>query len=318
MGQVRGRQDKLDDAIAQFTQAIALRPDLSRLYRARADAELEFKDSTSAHRLRALADLERAIRLEPAGSPLLVRDHTVRGRLLHDNHRDEEALAACRRALELAQSDPDAHRLQLDILLGLKRYNDVIDSCNALLAQNTPSADPFELRGLARASLRDYAGAIEDDTAAIRLRPGSISLLNRRGWLYLLTDAPRLALRDFDEAIRLDGSAADAHLGRGSALVRLGQHCQATIDVEHALRLVKPTARMLYNAARVFAQAANVAGSEVRRRGRDAVSQVSRYRDRAVELVQEAQQLVSARERASFMSDVQSDPDLAALHRRLR
>ncbi len=40
LAQVRWRQNRLDEAIAEFTQAIALQPDLAPLYRARADVEL--------------------------------------------------------------------------------------------------------------------------------------------------------------------------------------------------------------------------------------------------------------------------------------
>src|SRR4029077_6507871 len=148
-------------------------------------------------------------------------------------------------------------------------------SCDALLARERPSVALYELRGLARAGLRDYAGAIEDETQALALRPGSVPLLTRRGSLYLVTDAPRLAIRDFQEAIGLDPSSSDAHIGRGSARVHLGQHHQAVLDVEKALRLGKPTARKFYNAARVLSQAAIAAGSEVRKKGQAAVAQVN-------------------------------------------
>ena len=59
-----------DQAIAQFTRAIALRPDWAPLYRARAAVNLDRKDQAPAHRAGALADLDQAIRLEPAGSAL--------------------------------------------------------------------------------------------------------------------------------------------------------------------------------------------------------------------------------------------------------
>jgi tetratricopeptide (TPR) repeat protein len=318
LGQVRLRQNRLDDAVAQFTRAIAVRPDLAPLYRARADAELARKDPNPAQRSRALHDLEDAIRLERPDNPVLARDHTTRGRLLHCEHREDDALAAAGKAFELVPTYADAHRLRLDILLSLKKFEEVIGSCDALLAQKNKRADLFELRGLARAAKRDYAGAIEDDTEALSLGPRSASLLARRGWLYVLTDAPRLAVRDFDEAIRVESSSSDAHLGRGAALVRLGRHRQAVVDVEQALQLGEPTARMLYNAARVFAQAATAARSEVPRIGRDALSQVNRYLDRAVELIQMARKLLPADQRSSFQSDVLHDPDLSILYRRLR
>src|SRR5262249_54292527 len=148
-----------------------------------------------------------------------------------------------------------------------------------LLAKGKSSGAIYELRGLARTHLGDYAGAIDDDTKALAFLPNSVALLCGRGGLYLITDAPRLALRDFQEAIRLDSSCRDAFMGRGSARVILRQHRQAVADVEKALSIGEPTPRMLFNAARVFCRAAGVVAPEVRAKGRDAVAQVNRYQD---------------------------------------
>ncbi len=276
------------------------------------------EDPTPAQAAQALKDLEQAIRLSAPDDPVRARDHTTRGRLLHHEHRELEALDACETALKLVPNYPDAHRLRLDVLLALKRYDDVIRSCDALLSRENPSAALYELRGMARAGRQDYAGAIEDDTKALGLSPNSVPLRIGRGSLYLVTDAPRLAGRDFEEAIRLDPSSTEAFLGRGSARVLQGQHRLAVADVEEALRLGKPTTRMRYNAARVLAQAADAAGSEVRKKGQDAVALVDRYQDRAVELIQDALKRLPADQRAPFLAKVLNDPDLAGIRRRLR
>ncbi len=144
-------------------------------------------------------------------------------------------------------------------------------------------------------------------------------LLFRRGSLYLITDAPRSALRDFEEAIRLDPSNADAYNGRGLAKVALGQHQEAVADAFKALELGEPTPRRLYNAARVYAKAAIAATGDVRRAGRDATFVVTRYQDQAVALVRESYNRLPAAQRASFWRDViQTDPALTVLRRRLR
>jgi eukaryotic-like serine/threonine-protein kinase len=318
LAQVRWRQDRPDAAIAEFSRAIALRPDWAPLYRARADVELGRKDPTPAQQARALDDVERAIRLSSPDDPVRARDYTTRGRLLHLGRRDTDALAACETALKLVPNYADAHRLRLDILLATKRWDEVIRSCDALLAQGNPSAALYELRSLARAGRQDYAGAIQDDTEALTLSPDSVPLLVRRGWLYLVADAPRLAAGDFDEAIRLDGSSAEAHLGRGTARVRLGQHRAGVDDVETALRLGKPTPQMGYNAARVLCLAAVAAASEVRKKGHDAVAPVNQDEDRALALLREALKLFPADQRATFVGEVLNDPALAVIRRRLR
>ena len=107
----------------------------------------------------------------------------------------------------------DAHRLRIGVLLMLKRDDDVITSCDAVLKVR-PTAEVFEIRGLAKDRRKDFSGAIDDYTQALAQRPDQPGLWNRRGWAHLVTNAVQLALEDFDRAIRLDGSNGDALSGR--------------------------------------------------------------------------------------------------------
>ncbi len=203
----------------------------------------------------------------------------------------------------------------------MKRYNELIASCDALLARGKPSAEVYQLRGLARENQGEYTVAIADFTQAIAIKPGSAPLLVRRGGLYLVTDAPRSALRDFDEAIRLDPSNGDAYVGRGMARVALGQHSEAVADAATALRQGEPTSRRLYNAARIHARAAVAvsAAGDARRKGQDALALMNQYQDQAVALVREVLNREPADQRAAFLRDVvQADPALRSLRRRLQ
>jgi tetratricopeptide (TPR) repeat protein len=318
LAEVFQKQGKSDEAVEQFSRAIERRPDWAPLYRGRADVDRARRNASPAQRARALSDLDQAIRLETPGNPVLARDHTNRGLLLYRDHREVEALAACEAALKVVPNYPEALRLRIDLFFQLKRHDDVIRSCDALLARGRVSAQVAELRGLARAGLKDYAGAIEDATVALALSPEKATLLARRGWLYILADAPRLALRDFEELLRIDSSSGEAYTGRGSARVRLGQHREAVTDAEQALQLGEPTSRLMYNAARVYAQAALVASTEARKTGQEAVVVVARYQDRAVMLLRGALKRLPAHGRASFWRDsIQTDPALRALRRRI-
>jgi serine/threonine protein kinase/lipoprotein NlpI len=312
------RRGKPDLAIAQFDRAIALAPGQAALYRGRAAVNIERSDSSSALRERALSDLEQAIRLEKPDNTVQAVDHTNRARLLHAAGREEKALEACEAAIRIADY-AEAHRLRLAVLQALRRYDDIMRSCNALLAKGNPSAELFELRALAREHTEDYLGAIDDDTQAIALRPQWVPLRVRRGWLYTVSNAPRLALRDFEEAIRLEPSNSDAFIGRGSARVRLGQYRGAVDDAARAISLGEPSPETLYKASRIYAQAAIAATTEVRRTGQEAISLVSRYQDNAVALVREALKRLPPGQRASFASNVVSkDPAFLMLRRRLR
>ena len=312
------KQDKPDAAAEQYSRAIALRPESAALYRDRALVVLERKDQTSEQRAGALRDLEQAIRLEKPDNPVLAQDHTNRGRLLALDNRNAEALAAWDAALKVVPDNEEAHRLRINSLYKLKRHDDVVRSCDELIARGKEAPAIYELRGLARAERKDFAGAIDDVTNAMAPRGNRAALLSRRGWLYIVSDAPRLALHDFEAAIRLDPSMGDAYNGRGFARLRLGEHRDAVADAEKALALGEPTSHLLYNAARVYALAAVVAAVEVRKKGQETVTLVTRYQDRASGLLQEALKRMPDEERALFWRDVvPADPALRALRRRV-
>ena len=209
LAQVLRQQGKPDEAVEQFTQAIALRPDLAPLYRGRAEVYRGHEDLTPARIEAALRDLDEAVRRESPANPVLALDHTNRARLLERAGRHAEALAACDAALRAVPDHADAHRLRIGVLLMLKRYDDVIASCDAVLKAR-PTAEVFELRGLAKDRRKDFSGAIDDYTQALAQHPDQPGLWNRRGWAHLVTNAVQLALADFDRAIRLDGSNGDA------------------------------------------------------------------------------------------------------------
>jgi tetratricopeptide (TPR) repeat protein len=318
LAMVYKKQGKFDEAADRLSRAIERRRDYAPLYRARAELALARKALTDSQRAAALSDLDHAIRLESPGNSVLARDQTNRGRLLTLDHREAEALAAYDAAIKISGDSDDAHRLRIELLLRSKRHNDVIRSCDALIARGKASSAIYEVRSLARAELKDFPGAIEDVTNAVATRRDRSPLLSRRGWLYILSDAPRLALHDFQEAIRLDPSSGDAHNGRGSARLRLGEHRQAVTDAEKALVLGKPSPDLYYKAARVYAVAAVAAAAEVRKKGQDTAALVAMYQDRAAVLLHETLRLMPADQRASFRRDViQSDPALKMLLRRV-
>ncbi|MBV8608905.1 MAG: tetratricopeptide repeat protein, partial [Singulisphaera sp.] len=318
LAQVLRQQGKPDAAIEQFTRAIALRPDLAALYRGRAGVYQGRKDLNPDLIGAALRDLDEAVRREAPANPVLALDHTNRARLLAHAGRHAEALAACDAALRAVPDYADAHRLRIGVLLTLKRYDDVINSCDAVL-QARPTAEVFELRGLAKDRRKDFSGAIDDYTQALARCPDRSGLWTRRGWAHLVTNAAQLALEDFERALRLDGANGDAYSGRGSARALLGQPRAAVADAEESLRHGPPDAQRYYLAGRIYVRAAVAAATEVRRAGRSAVDLTASSQDRAVTLIREAVRRHPAGQRAAFVRDqVFTDPALRPILRRLR
>jgi eukaryotic-like serine/threonine-protein kinase len=320
LAHVYHKRGKTADAIEQFTRAIAVKPDFPPLYRGRAELEQVQSDANPAQRANAVADLKMAILHEKPDNQVLAQDHTNLGRLLYADERFEDVLGECKLALKAMPDYPDAHVLQIQALLKLRHFDDVIRSCDAALEKKgKKSALLFELRGLAQAAHNEYAGAIRDYGRALEFRPDDGRLLAQRGWAYLLFDSPKPALVDFEAAIKLDRNNSDAYNGRGTARAQLGDHRAAVTDALEAMRIGGAGPRVAYNAARIYALAAGIAAAEIPEKGRVARTLAFDYQDKSLQLVKEAFDKEAPAKRAAFWREtVQFDPALKSIRRRLK
>jgi tetratricopeptide (TPR) repeat protein len=293
LAQAYRRLNNLALALEQLDRAVEVEPGLAHVYRLRARLHLERKEPALA-----LQDFERAIARESADSPYLADDHVERGRLLLLDRKHPEALASFDTALRLRKDHPLGQRLRAEALFQLGRYQDVIEAFDRYLETAKPLESVYRGRGLARAELGKYPGAIEDYTRALELQPTS-AVLGYRGWAHLVCDAPKLALRDFELAIQLDPANADAFCGRGFVLATQGHRREAVRDADEALRQGSPSPRLLYNAARIYAQCGET------------------NEPRALELIRQALALLPADQRPGFWSNyARTDAALQALRRR--
>jgi tetratricopeptide (TPR) repeat protein/tRNA A-37 threonylcarbamoyl transferase component Bud32 len=308
LAQVLQRQGRLVEAEAAFTRGIACHPEqrvLAGLYRSRALLRANRNDLTPTQRAAVLGDFEQAIGREPDKTKKS-SDQVWRARLFLRANQCPEALAACDAALSLAPDDPDAHRIRVAALMELKRYDAVLASADAYLARGKPIAEILEIRGLAHQAQRNYSAAIADFSRALDLAPAAepaqrSQLLNRRGWGYQYADAPRLALVDFEESLRLEPNQSAAYGGRGLARIRLGDWRPAVSDAEAGILQAQGASvgsagddakaaqvQALFNGARIYALAVEFAAREISREGERAVTLVRRYRIRALDLLEEA------------------------------
>jgi tetratricopeptide (TPR) repeat protein len=265
----------LDHAVRLAPQHPVLRRDRARLRRQRGDLA------------GALADLDRLIRL---GRDVQPADHVQRGRLLLRRGRHADALQAAGTALRLGE--PSAHRLRGEALLALGRPRQAAAALSRAIAPGSTDVELFRLRARARAQSGDLAGVVEDYTRALAVRPDA-QLRTARGWAYLVQAAPRLARIDFEEALRFAPEDGAARVGRGYARVQLGDVSGGGADADQALKRGPRTPRLLYSAARVFAQAA----------GRDVPRAAGRWRQRALDTLADALRALPAQERAAFWRD---------------
>lgn len=243
---------QLDRAEATLSHAIRLAPQTATLYRARSRLHTQRGNLQAA-----LADLDRVLALEPAHRPPVEQAADLRDRaqVLYALGRYSDALPACARALLLDPTHPAALRLHAEALLELGHFTEAVAAFDRYLTVGRADVELYRRRARARASIGDLAGVIDDYTLALALRRDP-ALLAARGWAHLVHQTPRMALRDFEAALRLRPGDADALVGRGTARFELGETRLAVADVEKALAARPQAARVLYNAARLLARAA--------------------------------------------------------------
>jgi serine/threonine protein kinase/tetratricopeptide (TPR) repeat protein len=254
-----------DGAAAVLDQAVGLAPREPVPYRERAEARLRRGQDRSA-----LADLDEADRMYAARGPspdadTRARHAEVRRRraeVLYRLGRHPQAVQACRAALALDGADAHTHHLLGRALLALGSHQealDALDRCAALSPR--PDVEVFLDRARARVGLKQFGVLPEEYTRALAVR-ASAELYAARGWAWLVAEAQGPARADFQAALRINPDYADARVGLASVLALSGDHRQAAREVDDALRKDRqPSARLLYKAARVFAQAAAAAAA---------------------------------------------------------
>ncbi|HEY7329544.1 MAG TPA: tetratricopeptide repeat protein [Gemmataceae bacterium] len=333
------RQGQLEEAIAELEKAVALRPGecqahvlLAQAFERRkqyaeadraAETAIRLRpDLTLVHRTRAellwqrgelveaLRHYDKAIALErkKGTSPLLTEDYLAQGRIRHAQGRFAEAVAAYDSALHLAPQLARAHYYRGESLLALNRFPEAERAFSECLCNGPPFGSGFRRRGLARVRQGHFAGAIEDYTEALHLERDA-SILEHLGWAYFFTDAWKLAEKNFEEAITLNGKPGTTHVGRGLARVMLGDYRRAVVDAETVLSANKPdTAEMMHNVACIYALAAARVRADSVEAQRETLEK--RYRQQAIAALGKALHLVPAEKRLAFW-DEKMRPDSA-------
>jgi tetratricopeptide (TPR) repeat protein len=316
LAQVYREQMKWDEAVKQLDEAVRLKPSEAFLYRLRALLYVQRPDPNLDM---ALKDTERAIAAEEeraGNSTMLASYYAEKGHILYLSHKYADAVSACDEAMKIDSKHANAYlwRAEAYLKLGkLENFQKAVDSFDEYQKKGGRQYlfDVYRDRGFAWAQCEKYFEAIANYTLALQVKPGDPFVLAARGWAHLAMQNYKEAQSDFDEAIRLQPDNADVYKGRGYARVKLGQYREAVADAEEAVRRGPRKSQLLYDAARIYAQALGKVQTAAR------PSKLARdYQDHAVQLLRQSLDLLPLKKRAQFWRNrVLSDSDLLPIHK---
>jgi tetratricopeptide (TPR) repeat protein len=324
--------NQLAEATAQLSQAIERNKSYPILYRMRARL---FQDQKRLDE--ALSDVQEAIRLSRQDFPRdrqmgaeLARDQVEKGSILYHLNRFAQARDAYDQALIHDTDQLEAYLGKSDALLRLTppAYAEVIKALELYHKKGgKPSAEIFQRLGHAHAQLvpPQYPDAVRCYSLALQLKPNALELMAARGWIELISSDYRAAAADFNGVIEGDRQNAQAYIGRGTALVRMGDYEKGVADAQKAQALLRPPVLVEthYNLGRIYAVAANIRPRPGDRRKREPPG-LGIYRQQAVKELRRALEGTPRAERVDFWQShvatdnawdaVRSTPEFKSLH----
>ncbi|MDQ8727121.1 caspase family protein [Bradyrhizobium sp. LHD-71] len=115
-----------------------------------------------------------------------------------------------------------------------------------LIAANANDQAAFYKRGQLYAVKGAYLQAMKDFDDAIRLDPRDVEALNNRCWVKTILGELQAALKDCNDALKLRPNFVDALDSRGLANLKIGQNSNAISDFDAALKISPKLASSLY------------------------------------------------------------------------
>jgi len=210
--------------------------------------ELEETRKKAEAALREIERLKKELEIAKAGKAeqaqykkavdrLSATDWFDKGYALGIAGRNQEAMEAFRRAIELSPKDAEAYSNRGVIYGNLGDHRQAIRDHDRAIELNPRLAGAYINRGSAYADLGNHGQAIRDFNKAIELDPKYAWAYANRGNAYYTLGDNGQAIRDYDRAIELDPGFAKAYMNRGSAYLTLGNHQQAIRDCDKAIEL---------------------------------------------------------------------------------
>lgn len=169
--------------------------------------------------------------------------HRLRGEMLYDDERYQDALFFFKRAVAINSIDVQAYDRLGDTLFTLQRYHEALEAYNRALELDPNNAVYEVARAAALSALQRDDQALEACARAQQLDPLNAEAYSVQGSIYLKLGLDEGALLCYNQAIERDAKNPRYYRYRGDALRWLGHYEEALLAYDQAMAL-KPASRI--------------------------------------------------------------------------
>ena len=214
------QQEKPEEAIAAYDQAIRLKPDYAEAYSNRGNTK---GDHLGRHE-DAIADYNQAIYLKPD----LAEAYNNRGLVKSELGRHEAAIADYDEAIRLKPDLAEAYFNRGNTKIALRQHDAAIADYDEAIRLKPDLAEAYTSRGTAKNKLDHNEAAIADYDEAIRLKPDYAEAYFNRGNTKGKLGRIDEARQDFEKARDLARKAGD------DSLVALAEQVLLKLDSQES------------------------------------------------------------------------------------
>ncbi len=222
------RSGRLQDAIAEYEQALRIKPDFARAHYTLGIALVE-----AGKVVDAIEHYRQALRINPD----YANAHESLGVALVQLGRLPEAIGQYQQALQIDPENAEAHYNLGNALQQLGNIPEAISHYQEAVRINPNFAEAHNNLGnflLQEGRVRD---AIAEYEQALRIKPDSAAAESDLGLGLARLGKFQDAIAHYQRALRIDSNRAEAHYNWGLALVQLGRVPEAIAQYEQALRI---------------------------------------------------------------------------------
>ena len=191
----------VEKAIKDFNQAIELNPDDLKIYKIRGDAKSTLGDYKGA-----IDDYNHVLKLNPTDLEIQKKLDEIKKTLEVQSRKDGRVVTTITRTfIESERSSEDVSN--------------------------------YKERGHEKSAKGDYAGAIEDFTQALKLKPDDVNAYNARAWTKTQSGDYTGAIEDYTQAIKHNPQDGTIYIQRAQVRLKLKDFIGAIEDYNQALKL---------------------------------------------------------------------------------